>query len=186
MQSMHIHLDPIGGMAGDMFAAAMLDYNPDWKAPLCETIRRSDLVAGVAVHAIQHNDGVLTGHRFAVELTKDPGRHHHRHWRDIRKLAALVPKPWVNLTRFHGVFAPNSKRSEPAAEAAPECPLRSILDVSRVRVLLTGVCWQRPLVSDARQSILAPFIRKRLRTAPCCFLPPGRPKSCRSACFATL
>jgi len=27
----------------------------------------------------------------------------------IAKLVALVPKPRVNLTRFHGVFAPNSK-----------------------------------------------------------------------------
>ncbi len=27
----------------------------------------------------------------------------------IAKLAALVPKPRVNFTRFHGVFAPNSK-----------------------------------------------------------------------------
>jgi len=27
----------------------------------------------------------------------------------IGKLAALVPRPRVNLTRFHGVFAPNSK-----------------------------------------------------------------------------
>jgi hypothetical protein len=27
----------------------------------------------------------------------------------IDRLAALVPKPRVNLTRFHGVFAPNSK-----------------------------------------------------------------------------
>jgi hypothetical protein len=27
----------------------------------------------------------------------------------IAKLAALVPKPGVNLTRFHGVFAPNCK-----------------------------------------------------------------------------
>jgi hypothetical protein len=27
----------------------------------------------------------------------------------IARLAALVPKPWVSLTRFHGVFAPNSK-----------------------------------------------------------------------------
>ncbi len=26
----------------------------------------------------------------------------------MAKLAALVPKPRVNLTRFHGVFAPNS------------------------------------------------------------------------------
>jgi hypothetical protein len=27
----------------------------------------------------------------------------------IAKLAALVPKPRVNLTRLHGIFAPNSK-----------------------------------------------------------------------------
>ena len=27
----------------------------------------------------------------------------------IAKLAALVPRPRVNLTRFHGVFAPNRK-----------------------------------------------------------------------------
>lgn len=27
----------------------------------------------------------------------------------IARLAALVPKPRMNLTRFHGVFAPNSK-----------------------------------------------------------------------------
>jgi len=34
----------------------------------------------------------------------------------IAKLAALVPRPRVNLTRFHGVFAPNSKHRalEPA------------------------------------------------------------------------
>ncbi len=27
----------------------------------------------------------------------------------MARLAVLVPKPRVNLTRFHGVFAPNSK-----------------------------------------------------------------------------
>jgi len=27
----------------------------------------------------------------------------------IAKLAALVPKPRVSMTRFHGVFAPSSK-----------------------------------------------------------------------------
>lgn len=27
----------------------------------------------------------------------------------MARLAALVPRPWVNLTRFHGVFALNSK-----------------------------------------------------------------------------
>lgn len=28
----------------------------------------------------------------------------------IARLAALVPRPRVNLTRFHGVFAPNSQQ----------------------------------------------------------------------------
>jgi hypothetical protein len=27
----------------------------------------------------------------------------------VRRLAALIPPPWLNLTRFHGVFAPRSK-----------------------------------------------------------------------------
>ena len=30
----------------------------------------------------------------------------------IARLAALIPKPRVNLTRFHGVFAPNAKLRE--------------------------------------------------------------------------
>jgi len=31
----------------------------------------------------------------------------------IARLAALVPRPRLNLTRFHGVFAPNCKRCFP-------------------------------------------------------------------------
>ena len=31
---MHIHLDLIGGIAGDMFVAAMLDTFPDLEKPL--------------------------------------------------------------------------------------------------------------------------------------------------------
>jgi hypothetical protein len=34
----------------------------------------------------------------------------------IARLAALVPKPRVNLTRFHGVFAPNSS---PRSQVTP-------------------------------------------------------------------
>ena len=35
----------------------------------------------------------------------------------VAKLAALIPKPRVNLTRFHGVFAPNSKWREQVTPA---------------------------------------------------------------------
>lgn len=37
----------------------------------------------------------------------------------IARLAALVPKPRVNLTRFHGVFAPNSKHRALVIPAKP-------------------------------------------------------------------
>ena len=36
---------------------------------------------------------------------------------EVGQLAALVPKPRVNLTRFHGVFAPNSKHRVQATPA---------------------------------------------------------------------
>lgn len=81
---MHIHLDPIGGIAGDMFVAAMLDYHRDWQTPLYEAIRGSGLAPGLDVCALPHHDGCLTGHRFEVKQPTPPDRHHHRDWRDIR------------------------------------------------------------------------------------------------------
>jgi len=38
----------------------------------------------------------------------------------IARLAALVPKPRVTLTRFHGVFAPNSRHRALVTPALPE------------------------------------------------------------------
>ena len=35
------------------------------------------------------------------------------------RLAALVPRPRVNLTRFHGVFSPNSKLREHVVPQKP-------------------------------------------------------------------
>lgn len=31
------------------------------------------------------------------------------HWALFARLAALIPRPGVNLTRYHGIFAPNSR-----------------------------------------------------------------------------
>ena len=82
---MHIHLDPVGGIAGDMFAAAMLDFHRDWQAPVYEALRDSGLVPGLDVRALQHNDGCLTGHRFEVTEPARSYNPQHRHWRDIRE-----------------------------------------------------------------------------------------------------
>lgn len=86
---MHYHLDPVGGIAGDMFAAAMLDRHRDWRGELTAAIANSGLKGGLDVKAVTHTDGVLTGHRFLVSepaAAGNAGAHSHRHWSEIREL----------------------------------------------------------------------------------------------------
>jgi uncharacterized protein (TIGR00299 family) protein len=106
------HLDPLGGIAGDMFVASILDVRPDLEAGLRKTLSHCPLIADVSVAVVEHTDGVLTGRRFLVDRPEDrqktvvhhhaDGHHHdrghpdhpekdaHRHahdhvaWRDIR------------------------------------------------------------------------------------------------------
>ncbi|MXU65194.1 nickel pincer cofactor biosynthesis protein LarC [Oceanomicrobium pacificus] len=82
--SRHIHLDPLGGIAGDMFAAAMLDAIPELEEPL-----RADLAAaGIAGHVTLQRETVRKAGfaalqvRFAQAESAPPTRH----WRDIRAL----------------------------------------------------------------------------------------------------
>ncbi len=66
---MHYHLEPVGGIAGDMFAAAMLDRHRDWQDELAAAIASSALADRLAVRAATHSDGLLTGHRFRGDGT---------------------------------------------------------------------------------------------------------------------
>ena len=71
---MHIQLDPVGGIAGDMFAAAVLDAWPEHEAPLAAALGRAGLDAIATVERLDHADHALTGSRFAVHETH---RGHH-------------------------------------------------------------------------------------------------------------
>ncbi|WP_438753977.1 LarC family nickel insertion protein [Pararhizobium sp. O133] len=76
------HLDPVGGIAGDMFVAAILDVRPDLEAGLRETLARCPLIDDVSVAIVEHNDGVLTGRRFLVDHNDDQqptATHNHFH-----------------------------------------------------------------------------------------------------------
>ena len=81
---MHVHLDPAGGAAGDMFAAAVLDAWPQLEAGLTAALAESGLTAIATVAREDHGDGVLTGSRFRV-TPADAERHDHvhRHYRDV-------------------------------------------------------------------------------------------------------
>src|SRR3954451_15189389 len=80
---MQLHLDPLGGAAGDMFAAAMLDAFPQHAEA---AIAAAAALAPVSCRLIEHRDGMFVGKRFLVEeVRRHDHDHDHAHWRDIRR-----------------------------------------------------------------------------------------------------
>lgn len=76
-----MHLDVLGGLAGDMFAAALLHAAPDY----ANDVRRAvEAATGVGCSVVAHDDGTLTGYRFHVPSPHPHHRHDHVHWSDIR------------------------------------------------------------------------------------------------------
>jgi len=104
---MHYHLEPLGGIAGDMFAAAMLDRHRDWQGELAAAIANGALADGLAVRAETYTDGLLTGHRFLVTepATAAGGdAHSHRQWSEIRELLLGSRLPQPVLRRAIAIF----------------------------------------------------------------------------------
>ena len=89
----HIHLDAIGGIAGDMFIAAVLDACPHLGPGLLRVLADPVLLpASVRTGIRPFNDGILQGSRFEVEGAVPPasghgdGHHHsHTHFSRIRQ-----------------------------------------------------------------------------------------------------
>ncbi|RQH02090.1 LarC family nickel insertion protein [Paraburkholderia dinghuensis] len=71
-----VHLDPLGGIAGDMFVAALLDAFPEFEDTVRDSIDQLSLGPDAECRLELHNDGTLVGHRFIVGV---PGALSHRH-----------------------------------------------------------------------------------------------------------
>lgn len=71
---MHLQLDTVGGIAGDMFIAAVLDAWPEHAEGVLATIRAAGLPSTWQLSIIEHRDHVLGGKRFDV---REPAPHAH-------------------------------------------------------------------------------------------------------------
>lgn len=94
-----IHLDPLGGIAGDMFAAAVTDAFPQLEDHVTAGVAAMRL-SDTSIAFARHEDGLFRGRRFAVTSVSVPHPiddhhhdHHHTSFAGIRKAinAAAVP-----------------------------------------------------------------------------------------------
>jgi uncharacterized protein (TIGR00299 family) protein len=141
---MHIHLEPVGGIAGDMFAAALLDAWPELGRAVDVALAALDLPDGVAAGPAPFNDGTLAGTRFLVAPPRRDA--HHRAFRDIRAMlqgARLEPGVaqraiaiFATLAeaegRVHGVAAEDVAFHEVGA-------WDSIVDIVAAATLIEGI-----------------------------------------------
>ncbi len=77
---MHVHLDPVGGIAGGMFVAALLDAFPDQMDGVIKAVRLAGLEHDVVTTVLDVDDGVLVGKRFDVR--RPAGKHASRRHED--------------------------------------------------------------------------------------------------------
>lgn len=101
--SLHLHLEPIGGLAGDMFAAALLDCFPDLWEPLQSDLRAASLLeeVRVALTGVEVN-GFAARSLTVVQQRAVPNPT--RHYRDIKeRLSASALEPAV-LARAFAIF----------------------------------------------------------------------------------
>ncbi|MDE0387569.1 MAG: LarC family nickel insertion protein [Rhodospirillales bacterium] len=72
------HLDPVGGIAGDMFAAAVLDARPGLADGLRATLADLNLPPSIEIAIDPHKDAALAGVRFKVTAPADDAHGHVR------------------------------------------------------------------------------------------------------------
>ena len=164
----HIHLDPLGGAAGDMFVAAMLDAFPEHRDAV---IAAAQSLAGVACRLVAHDDGTLTGQRFEVdEASPDVHghvhHHDHTHWQDIRTLIEMSALPPEVQRHTIGIFTALAEAEAKVHGVAPDEVAFHEVGAADSIADIVATAWMIAAVSPATWSTAAlPMGGGQVRTA---------------------
>lgn len=93
---MHIQLDTLGGIAGDMFIAACIDACPELLNETLAAISATGIPASWHIAVQEHHDHTFRGKRFCVTGAVTPGETGHESYRNIvRRLEDAQLEPGV-------------------------------------------------------------------------------------------
>jgi uncharacterized protein (DUF111 family) len=87
----HLHLDPVGGVAGDMFVAALLDAWPALRDGTLAAVGSLEAASQVRVAVTADRDHGLTGTRFTVTVPAGRNTADHVPFRRIRTMLEGSP-----------------------------------------------------------------------------------------------
>ena len=84
MTIVKIHIDAIGGIAGDMFVAAMLNLRPELLDKCKASVEAIYLSGNVEIELLKFNDSIIEGKRFIVTDRSEQKDDSHVHWSVIK------------------------------------------------------------------------------------------------------
>jgi pyridinium-3,5-bisthiocarboxylic acid mononucleotide nickel chelatase len=140
-QRRHVHLDPLGGLAGDMFLAALLDAHPEFAEETFAEMRAAGLPDSWQTRLVRHDDGVLSGRRVLIEAPEvEPGGPP-AHFADIRAGLHAAPLRPAVRARAIAIFTELAE-AEAAVHGVPveEVHFHELADWDSVADIV-GAAW---------------------------------------------
>ncbi|WP_157994774.1 LarC family nickel insertion protein [Paracoccus tegillarcae] len=143
----HLHLDPLGGIAGDMFIAAMLDAAPDLIPEAQDLAAR--IGPGIGLKAQQQRDSGMRGLHLALTLPDSQrGPHHYADYRDL--LAKLAPDAGIRARALDILLRLGQTEASVHGVTLEQVHFHEISDWDSIAdILLAALCLERLQVGSA-------------------------------------